>query len=372
VNVALSEEQRELSRTVRAFLEQKSPETEVRRLMETEEGFDRGVWTQMAEQLGLQGLAIPEEHGGSGYTFRELAIVLEEMGRVLMCTPFLSTVVLAGHAVLESGDKEAQGRYLPGIASGEIVASLALAEDTGGWTESAVRLDASAVDGRWTLTGVKSFVLDGQSADLILVAAKAPKGTTLFAVSGDAVGLTRRPLSTMDLTRKLARLEFRAVPATLVGAEGGAWPGLERTLELAAVALASEQVGGAQRCMEMSVEYAQNRIQFGRPIGSFQAVKHRCADMLVQVEMAKSAAYYAAACAGTNDEDLPVAAAMAKSYCSEVFYKIAAETIQVHGGIGFTWEHPAHLYLKRAKSSELFLGDPRQHRRRLASALQLN
>ncbi|HUZ30114.1 MAG TPA: acyl-CoA dehydrogenase family protein [Solirubrobacteraceae bacterium] len=372
MNVALSEEQRELSRTVRAFLEQKSPEAEVRRLMETDEGFDRGVWDQMAAQLGLQGLAIPEEYGGSGYTFRELAIVLEEMGRVLMCTPFLSTAVLAGYALLESGDTEAQARYLPGIASGAIVASLALAEDTGGWTESAVTVAASGADSGWTLTGVKSFVLDGRSADLILVAARAPKGTSLFAVSGDAPGLTRRPLSTMDLTRKLARLEFRAVPAILVGAEGEAWPGLERTLQLAAVALAAEQVGGAQRCMEMSVEYAQNRIQFWRAIGSFQAVKHRCADMLVQVEMAKSAAYYAAACAASDDVDLPVAAAMAKSYCSEAYYKIAAETIQVHGGIGFTWEHPAHLYLKRAKSSELFLGDPREHRRRLASALQLN
>ena len=371
MNVALSDEQRELSRTVRAFLEQKSPESDVRRLMETEEGFDRGVWAQMAVQLGLQGLAIPEEHGGSGYTFRELTIVLEEMGRVLLCAPFFSTAVLAASALLESGDKEAQSRHLPGLASGETIATVALAEDTGGWNEAAVNLAATASNGAWKLSGTKSFVLDGHVADLILVAARSPRGTSLFAVPGDAQGLARQPLSTMDLTRKLARLEFDAVPAALVGAEGEAWPGIERTLQLAAVGLAAEQVGGAQRCLEMSVAYAQSRIQFGRPIGSFQAVKHRCADMLVQLEMAKSAAYYAGACAGSGDEDLPVAAAMAKSYCSEAYYKIASDTIQVHGGIGFTWEHPAHLYFKRAKSSELLLGDPRQHRRQLAAALRL-
>jgi len=182
--------------------------------------------------------------------------------------------------------------------------------------------------------------------------------------------LFRSPLVTMDQTRKLARLEFTATPAQLVGTEGAGWPAVEHALTTAAVALANEQVGGAQRCMEMSVDYAQNRIQFGRPIGSFQAVKHRCADMLVQVEMAKSAAYYANWCAATDADDLAIAAPMAKSYCSEAYFRIASDTIQVHGGIGFTWEHPAHLYFKRAKSAELLFGDPRHQRKLLAKALE--
>jgi alkylation response protein AidB-like acyl-CoA dehydrogenase len=251
------------------------------------------------------------------------------------------------------------------------VATVAFAEDTGGRHEPGVNVSAAPSEGAWVLSGTKSFVLDGHIADLILVVARAPWGLGLFAVASDAPGLARQLLSTMDLTRKLSRLELHDVPAILVGTEDDSRPWLERTLQLAVVALAAEQVGGAQRCLEMSVEYAKDRIQFGRPIGSFQAVKHRCADMLVQLEMAKSAAYYAAACAATGDEDLLVAAAMAKSYCSEAYYRIAADTIQVHGGIGFTWEHPAHLYLKRAKSSELMLGDPRQHRRQLATALRL-
>ncbi|MBV8692469.1 MAG: acyl-CoA/acyl-ACP dehydrogenase [Actinobacteria bacterium] len=366
---ALSDEQQELRRTVRAFLEQKSPETEVRRLMETDEGYDPAVWAQMSSQLGLQGLVIPEELGGSGYTMRELGIVLEEMGRVLLCAPFFSTAVLATSALLASGDDAVQKALLPKIASGESIATLALLEERGGWDEDAVQLTATEAGGSWTLSGVKSFVLDGHTADTILVAARTPAGVSLFHVAGDAAGLTRGLLVTMDQTRKLARLEFADTPAQLIGTEGGGWPAVDHALQMAAVALANEQVGGAQRCMEISVDYAQNRIQFGRPIGSFQAVKHRCADMLVQVEMAKSAAYYANWCAATESDDLAVAAPMAKSYCSEAYFRIASDTIQVHGGIGFTWEHPAHLYFKRAKSAELLFGDPRHQRKLLARQL---
>jgi alkylation response protein AidB-like acyl-CoA dehydrogenase len=371
VDFALTEEQQELGRTVRSFLDQKSPETEVRRLMETDEGYDPVVWEQMASQLGLQGLIVPEELGGSGFTVRELTIVLEEMGRALLCAPFLATT-LAAAALLECGDDAAQKALLPGIASGERIATIAIAEEAGGWDEGAITLQAVESDGSWTLNGSKSFVLDGAVADTILVAGRTPGGISLLSVAGDAAGIERAPLSTMDQTRKLARLTFSGTPAQLVGEEGRAWPTIDRTLQIAAVALAAEQVGGAQRCLELSVGYAKDRIQFGRPIGSFQAVKHRCADMLVQVEMARSAAAYASLCAADGSDDLPVAAAMAKSYCSEAYFRVTADTIQVHGGIGFTWEHPAHLYFKRAKSSELLFGTPRQYRKKLAAALDIN
>lgn len=369
MDFALSEEQEELRRSVRSFLEQKSPETEVRRLMETEEGYDPAVWSQMATQLGLQGLAVPEDLGGLGYTFREQAIVLEEMGRVLLPAPFLSSAVLATGALLAADDTAAQKELLPRLASGESIATLAVTEDGGGWDQAAVGCVATRRGDGFVLSGTKSFVLDGLIADVILVAARSDAGLGLFAVTPDAAGLTRTSLFTMDQTRKLARLELARTPARLVGADGEGWAAIEHALRLGAVALAAEQVGGAQRCLEMSVDYAKNRIQFGRPIGSFQAVKHKCADMLLHVELARSAASYAAWCAATGDPDLPVAAAMAKSYCSEAFFDVAAETIQVHGGIGFTWEHPAHLYFKRAKSSELYLGDPRHHRRLLTRHL---
>ena len=219
------------------------------------------------------------------------------------------------------------------------------------------------------LNGHKSFVLDGHLADLILVVGRTSKGISLFGVKGDADGLTKTPLATMDQTRKQARLELVNTPAWLIGADGGAEAGLRKTLDLAAVALAAEQVGGAQHCLDSSVEYAKTRIQFGRPIGSFQAIKHKCADMLLEVESAKSAAYYAAWAAAEDSDELPVVASLAKSYCSEAYFHAAAENIQIHGGIGFTWEHDAHLYFKRAKSSELLFGDPAYHRELLAQRI---
>src|SRR5580700_8824726 len=369
VNFAFSEEQEELRKGVRRFLEDKSPETEVRRLMETTEGYDPAVWSQMAEQLGLQGLTIPEEFGGSGYTYVELIVVLEEMGRALLCAPYFSTVALAANALLSSGDDSAKKDFLPGIASGETIATLALTEETGKWDEDGVTLTATKSGDGYSLTGTKSFVLDGHLADVILVAARTPAGVSLFAVSGDAAGLTRTALSTMDQTRKQAKLEFAGTPARLVGAEGDGWKILSKTLDLAAVALAAEQVGGAQKVLDMSVEYAKVRVQFGRPIGSFQAIKHKCANMLLGVETARSAMYFAAWAATQDSGELPGAAALAKSYCSEVFFAAAADTIQIHGGIGFTWEHPAHLYFKRAKSSEILLGSPSYHRELLAQRI---
>jgi alkylation response protein AidB-like acyl-CoA dehydrogenase len=371
MNFAFSEEQEELRSAVRRFLADKSPETEVRRLMETTEGYDPAVWQLMAEQLGLQSLTIPEEYGGSGFSYVELIVVLEEMGAALLCAPYFSTVALAANAVLTSGDESAMKYLLPGLASGETIGTLALTEDSGRWDLDGVEMQATAEGDGWRLSGHKMYVLDGHTADLVLVAARTPAGLSLFGVKGDAAGLTRTPLPTMDQTRKQARLEFDGVDAWLVGEDGGAAAGLTKTLDLAAVALAAEQVGGAQHCLDSSVEYAKTRIQFGRPIGSFQAIKHKCADMLLEVESAKSAAYYAGWAAAEDSDELPVVAALSKSYCSEAYFHAAAENIQIHGGIGFTWEHDAHLYFKRAKSSELLLGDPSYHRELLAQRIGL-
>ncbi|HEV3130851.1 MAG TPA: acyl-CoA dehydrogenase family protein, partial [Acidimicrobiales bacterium] len=310
MNFAFSEEQDELRKSVRRFLDDKSPETEVRRLMETTEGYDPAVWSQMAEQLGLQSLTIPEQFGGSGFTYVELIVVLEEMGASLLCAPFFSTVALATNSILTSGDQSAQEYLLPGIASGETIGTLAFTEDSGRWDADGITLAATKSGEGWLLNGHKSFVLDGHVAGLILVVGRTPAGLSLFGVKGDADGLTRTPLATMDQTRKQARLEFADTPAWLIGTDGGAEPGLSKTLDLAAVALAAEQVGGAQRCLDSSVEYAKTRIQFGRPIGSFQAIKHKCADMLLEVESAKSAAYYAGWAAAEDSDELPVVASL--------------------------------------------------------------
>ncbi len=369
MNFAFSEEQEELRRTVRAFLDQKSPEAEVRRLMDTEQGYDEAVWRQMGEQMGLQGLIVPEEFGGSGYSYVELIVVLEEMGRSLLCAPYFSTVALAANALIHSGDDQAKKELLPGIASGETIATLAFTEPSGKWDEAGITTPATKSGDGWTISGTKMFVLDGHTADLIIVAARTGAGVSLFAVEGGASGLTRTALSTMDQTRKQAKLEFSNTPARLIGADGAGWNVLSTVLDLAAVALAAEQVGGAQRCLDMAVEYAKVRVQFGRPIGSFQAIKHKCADMLLEVESAKSAAYYAGWCAAEMNEELPSVASLAKAYCSEAYFHAAAENIQIHGGIGFTWEHPAHLYFKRAKSSELLFGDPTYHRELLAQRI---
>jgi alkylation response protein AidB-like acyl-CoA dehydrogenase len=369
MNFAFTEEQEELRKTVRQFLEAKSAEEAVREQMETENGFDAAVWSQMGEQMGLQGLIVPEEFGGSGYGYVELGIVLEEMGRSLLCAPFFSTVVLAANTLIHSGDDAAKAAHLPGIAAGETIATVAFTEPSGKWDEAGITLAASGSGSDYTLTGTKMFVLDGHTANLIIVAARTANGVSLFTVAGDAAGLTRTALSTMDQTRKQAKLEFSNTPATLLGAEGQGWTILNTVLDLAAVGLAAEQVGGAQKVLDMAVEYAKVRVQFGRPIGSFQAIKHKCADMLLEVESAKSAAYYGMWCAAEMNDELPSVASLAKAYCSEAYFHATAENIQIHGGIGFTWEHPAHLYFKRAKSSELLFGDPTYHRELLAQRI---
>jgi alkylation response protein AidB-like acyl-CoA dehydrogenase len=362
---AFSPEQAELRATVRRFLAETSPEAEVRRLMETEPGYDQGVWSRLVGELGLAGLAVPEGFGGSGFGFVDLQIVCEEMGRALLCAPFLSSAVLAAQALLASGDSAACAEYLPGLAEGAVLGTLALTEAAGRWTTDGLTTTAEGD----RITGQKMYVLDGHVADLLLVVARTPAGPSLFAVDAQAPGVHREPLPTLDATRRQARLTFDAAPARPIGVDGGAAAVMERTLDRAAAALAAEQAGGARRVLEMAVEYGCVRHQYGRPIGSFQAIKLKCADMLLDVELATSAAYAAGWAVDADDPEAGVLAGLAAAHCSEAYRRCAAENIQVHGGIGFTWEHPAHLYFKRATSSEAMFGAPREHLARVADRL---
>lgn len=362
MNLTITEEQRELARTVEGFLEKRSPEAEVRRLMDDGAAADPDVWAQMAQQLGLQGLIIPEEYGGGGSGFVDLALVLEQMGAALLVAPFLSGA-LAASALMLSDSESLKSEYLPGIASGEWFGTLALAEDTGRWDPQAVSARVDTDDGGYYVSGVKMYVLDGQNADFYIVSARASDGVGLFLVDSDAPRITVTGLKPLDPTRPQARFEFDRAPAHPLTSNPA---NVGRVLAICGILLAAEQVGGAQRCLDMAVEYAKLRVQFGRPIGSFQAIKHKCADMLLEVESARSAAYHAAAVLDARVEDPNVACAVAQSHCSLAYSKGAAENIQIHGGIGFTWEHPAHLYFKRAKSSEMLFGDPATHREWLA------
>ena len=364
-------EQLELRATVRDFLASKSAEQAVRELMATTAGYDPAVWRQMSDQLGLVGLAVPEEYGGAGFGYVELGIVFEEMGRALLCAPYLASVALAAEALLRCTDEAARKDLLPGLAAGTTIGTLALLEQPGRWDEASVQTRARRGSGGWVLDGGKRHVLDGHIADLIMVGARTPAGVALFAVDGAAPGLLRVPVPTLDQTRKQAHLEFTGTPARLIGDEADGWPVLRRVLDTAAILLAAEQAGGAFRAVEMAAGYAGMRVQFGRPIGAFQAIKHICADMLTEAEAARSAAYYGLWALAADGEDVPLAASLAKVYCSAAYAKIAGDLIQVHGGIGFTWEHPAHLYFKRAKTCELLFGTPAYHRDLLALRLGL-
>ncbi|WP_411150904.1 acyl-CoA dehydrogenase family protein [Streptomyces sp. A30] len=371
MDLTFSEEQDDLRKVVRSFLAKYSDEAQVRRLAADPQGHDPVAWRRMAGELGLQGLAVPEEYGGSGFGYVDLGIVFEEAGRALLCGPYFATVALAAEALLRCDDEQARRDLLPGIASGATVATLALTEDNGRWDEPGIRLTARDTAHGWRLTGAKTYVPDGHLADLLLVAARtAPSGVSLFAVDADAAGLQRTVLPTLDQTRKQARVEFTDTPAHLLGSKDEAWPALERALATASVLLAAEQVGGATAALDAAVDYAKIREQYGRPIGSFQGIKHKCADMLMGIESARSAAYGGLWALDAGDEtETAIAAALAQTVCSEAFTKVAGDNIQVHGGIGFTWEHPAHLYFKRAKSSEVLLGTPSYHRELLATRL---
>ena len=364
---SFSGEQEEFRSNLRRFLTDRAPTKEVRRLMETDAGWERDGWRALNAELGLTAVRIPEAYGGHGFGFGEHCIVLEEMGRALLCAPYFATTVLAAGAILNAGTEAQKQALLPGIAAGDTIATLASTEDGGSWEAAATTLLATPSGGAYRLNGHKSFALDGHTSDLIVVLARAPgttgeAGLSFFTVSGTAAGLTRRALKTMDPTRKLARLEFQDVEATLLGEAGAAAAPFHRTMTEAAVCLANEMVGGAERLREDALAYAMMRMQFGRPIASFQSMKHKQADMLLEVELAKSAAYYAAAALDDGDADIAATASLAKACASDTYVQTAIHAVQIHGGIGFTWDNDTHLWFKRAKSSEVLFGDASHHR----------
>jgi alkylation response protein AidB-like acyl-CoA dehydrogenase len=367
IQFAFTDEQEQFRSAIRRFLNDKSPTTEARRLMGTAEGYDPAVWRQMSEELALPGIHVPEQYGGAGFGIVELCIVTEELGRALLCAPYFSTAVLAANAILNSGTEAQKVALLPDIAKGARLATLAITEPDGNWDPASIEVVATPDADGYLLDGIKSYVVDGHLASLLIVAARTPKtvgceGLALFTLDANAGGIERRMLESMDPTRKIARIDFHHAHAKLLGnLDEGAKPIL-RTLDQAAIALANEMVGGAQALFDAAVNYAKLRVQFGRTIGSFQAIKHRLADMLLDVELAKSAAYYAAQAAAVDDPEWPALASLAKAAASETYLQTAIQCIQIHGGIGFTWDNDTHLWFKRAKSSEVFLGQPGYHR----------
>ncbi|MER6108373.1 acyl-CoA dehydrogenase family protein [Streptomyces hirsutus] len=349
--------------------EQEELRSAVRSLLTRHEG--AAAWEPLAEQIGAAGLAVPEEYGGAGGGARDVHVLMEELGRSLSPLPLLGSAVLTAGALLASGDKEACGRLLPPLAEGRSVGTLAWAEG-GSWEAAAVRAEAvPGPGGAWLLTGAKEYVLDWSGVDVLLVAARTAAGVSLFEVPVDAAGARREPVVTMDGTRSQARWVLDGSEGRLIGVDGDGERILAHVRDLACAALAAEQVGAAERCLELTVAYARERVQFGRSIGSFQAVKHRLADAYVLVESARSAALGAAFAADEDPAALERAAAVAKSVCSEAFSVVAGETIQLHGGIGITWEHDAHRYFKRAHGAGELFGAPAAHRARLAAGLGL-
>ncbi len=376
MDFGFNEDQELLRDSARAFLEKECPMTLVRRLMAEEEGHDPALWRQMAA-LGWLGMMIPEEDGGIGLSFVEMALLLEEMGRVVLPGPFFSTAVCSASLLSAQATGPAARALLPGIAAGEIRATIAWLESSGQLAPEAIEAEWSPVSGGVELRGTKVFVPDAIGADWLIVAAReagseGPSGIDLFLVPGKADGVTMTGLKTLDQTRKQAEVCLDAVRVPLadrVGAKGSGWRQLERLADAARAGLAAESCGGAARILEMSVDYAKVREQFGKPIGSFQAIQHKCADMMVKVESGRSAAWYAAWAIASGSPEAHLASAMAKAYCSDAFREVAGEGIQIHGGIGFTWEHDMHIYFKRAKSSEVAFGDSVWNRETIAQEI---
>ena len=380
MHFAFTEEQEALRESARSFLAEYSSGDQVRQAMATDLGYDLEVWKRIGSELGWPCVIVPEAHGGIGLGTVELVALMEVMGETLLCAPFFSSICLAAQAILQAGDDAQKDQYLPALAEGESRAALAYAEAAGGIEPAQIETTATPESGGYRLSGTKRFVVDGHSAECLVVAARLPgtrgeEGISLFVLPADSPGVTRRALPTMDQTRRQAEIsleDVRVGAEGCLGEEGGVWPALQRTLDLAAIALAAEQAGGAQRCLDLSVDYAKERKQFDRAIGSFQAIKHKCADMMVRVESARSAAYYAGCVAADPDiGDLEHAASLARSYCSDAYFHCAGESIQIHGGVGFTWEYDPHLHFKRAQWGKSCLGEPAWHRERVARKLGL-
>ena len=379
MDFGFSQEQEMLRATARKFLEHECTSTFVRARMDEPAGVTDDFWAKLAEQ-GWLGLVFPEEYGGSRLGFVDLTVLMEEMGRCVMPGPFFSTVLLGGLTILEAGSPAQRKEWLPKLAAGQAKATLALTEPNARWDAAGVTATAKEGKGGFALSGTKLFVPDAHLADVIVVVARTAEGKTpedgvsLFLVPKGVKGLEVKLLPTMDQTRKLCEVTLKdaAVPTgALLGGKGGAWAVLARVIQRATIALCGEMCGGAQRVLDMTTEYAKIRVAFGKPIGTYQGVKHKAADMLVDVENAKSLTYYAAWAADENSPETALATSMAKAYVSDAYRKVSAAGIQLHGGIGFTWEHDLHLYFKRAKASEFTFGDATHHRERVAQLIKL-
>jgi alkylation response protein AidB-like acyl-CoA dehydrogenase len=374
VNFAFSEEQEEFRGVLRRFLEEKAPATELRRMFASPAGYDAALWKQMAAELGLQGIHLPEAAGGQGFGFLELGIVLEEMGRALLPSPYFASCVLAAEAVRRTAGEG--DPLLPGIASGEAIATLAWVEPGAGWDPAGVALEARPDGAAYRLSGAKHAVLSADAATHLVVAARLPgtrgdAGLTLLALEANAPGVRVAGEEPLDLARRVGRVELAGARARLVGSPGGAAPGLRKALLRATVALSAEMIGGAARALDMAVAYAKQRVQFARSIGSFQALKHAAAEVLLEVELARSASYWAWWVADQDGPELAEAAPLAKSACAEAYSLAAATNLQVHGGIGFTYEADPQLHYRRARADAALFGEPAAQRAALARELGL-
>ena len=372
-----TEEQELLKDAANSFLEEFSSSTKIREAMESDRGFDPLVWKKIATDLGWLALLIPEKYDGLGLTWIELVALLEQMGKHLFCSPFHSTICLGVSSLLEAGNEEQKSKYLPQIARGDLLITLACVEKEGNWDSEGIKTTFKKEGQNYYLNGNKKYVPYGHSSQFIVIAARqegsqGEEDLSLFLVNAMEPNITINKLVTMDQTKPQAELtldNLKLNESHLLGEEGKGWEALSRIRTLGALGIAADQVGGAQKCLDMTCKYVLEREQFNRKIGSFQSIKHRLADMMVLVESAKSSVYYASCIAADNNEELNEAVSIAKSYCSEAYFKCAADSIQLHGGVGFTWEFDIHLYFKRAKSSEISFGDPRIHKEKIANIL---
>ena len=378
MNFELDEEQIMLKTAARDFLDKECPKSLVRDMMEDEKGYSPELWKTMAD-LGWMGLTFPEEYGGTGSSFLDLAVLLEECGRALLPAPFIPTVVLAGHPILAAGNEQQKQQFLPKIVSGEMIMTLASMEESASLEASDVTVTAKPSGDNYIINGTKLFVPEAHIADYLLCVARtgnssdSEDGITLFLMDATSEGIQTEVLKTMT-GEKLCEVNFNnvSVPAqNILGELDKGWPLMKRIMDEAAVATCAWMIGGARWVLETSIEYAKDRIAFGRPIGSFQAIQHKLADMALEVEGAESIMYYAAWAISENDPNIALAASMAKAWCNETYKHATYDGIQIHGGIGFTWDHDMHLYFKRAKTSEVAFGDVTYHRERVAQILNI-
>lgn len=376
-----TDEQEMIRDTAAAFLAEVSGSEAVRRAMATEQGYEDALWSRLCGEMYWQAIHIPEQYGGMGLGYVELVAMMEQMGRYLLCAPFFSTVCMAANALLVAGSEEQKSHWLGELCEGNLTATVAFNGGSNGWDADSITATWRKEGDAYVLDGDYRYVIDGHTAGLLVVAAReagstGEQGISLFLVSADTGGVTRKWLPTVDQARKQASINLQGVRVgsdAVMNEPGQAWPLLAKVIDLATIALTAEQLGGSQQLLDMTVEYTSERVQFNRTIASFQAVKHKAADMMLKTEVARSGVYYAACVAqealsdGELAHELPEAASVAKSYCSDAYFANAGDAIQLFGGVGFTWEYDVHLYFKRAKSSEHMFGSGAQHRERLAS-----